>query len=343
MKTTKTFEIEIQRHNVTPAQFLAYLRSMQKKHPEMSNDFNLDQFAAEGWNASYTNALPSEKPCNAERVTDKPYEKQTYIRNFDGTTYNEIIEFQFDDDKTGHGYYYTVQIDVADEDREANTAETIAHTIANRARKAEAQEARAAKLEAEADEAEARGYTAQWWIESQRTEAASLRREAAATREAITASTTQTAAEAPQTADEIQTTDNTASVMKAAEKARQSRYSARQTAPLTFAIWDNVKNAPAIETTATGITAYMEIFGIDCIEPAPAETIPTTEAEPAPISDDERRTALDRLNREQNTANLFTNISPADVDSAVMMDRANAKTTANAPSGAGTPRTAQAE
>ena len=260
MKTTKTFEIEIQRHNVTPAQFLAYLRSMQKKHPEMSNDFNLDQFAAEGWNASYTNALPSEKPCNAERVTDKPYEKQTYIRNFDGTTYNEIIEFQFDDDKTGHGYYYTVQIDVADEDREANTAETIAHTIANRARKAEAQEARAAKLEAEADEAEARGYTAQWWIESQRTEAASLRREAAATREAITASTTQTAAEAPQTADEIQTTDNTASVMKAAEKARQSRYSARQTAPLTFAIWDNVKNAPAIETTATGITAYMEIF-----------------------------------------------------------------------------------
>ena len=69
--------------------------------------------------------------------------------------------------------------------------------------------------------------------------------------------------------------------------------------------------------------------------------------------------ALDRLNHAQNAANLFTNISPADVDSAVMMDRANATTTAtaysrpaydwtqdndtaNTTSGAGTPRTAQA-
>lgn len=102
-----------------------------------------------------------------------------------------------------------------------------------------------------------------------------------------------------------------------AENAHKSRYSARQTAPLTFAIWDNVKNAPIIETTSIGITAYMEIFGIDRIEPAP-------------ISDDERRAALDRLNHEQNAANMFTNISPADVDRAVMMDRANATTTATA-------------
>ena len=431
MKTTKTFEIEIQRHNVTPGQFLAYLRSMQKKHPEMANDFNLDQFAAESWSVSYTNALPSEKPCNAERVTDKPFNKQTYIRNFDGTTYNEIIEFDFDDEKTGHGYYYTVQIDVADEDREANTAETVAATIRRRSEKADHQEAKAAKIEAEADDAERRGYTSKWWIDSKRTEAATLRREATATREAIAASTTQDAAEAPQTADEIQTTDNTPAIMETVEKAHQSRYSARQTAPLTFAIWDNVKNAPIIETTSTGIMAYMEIFGIDRIEPAtieaprryfkvtyqhseyvwctniahavnaadvereysnhanvtireadaadveearrkgmpivecehvepePAETIPTTEAEPAPISDDERRAALDRLNHEQNAANLFTNISPTDVDNAVMMGRANATTTttaysrpaydwtqdndtANATSGAGTPRTAQA-
>lgn len=195
MKTAKTFEIEIERNNVTPAQFLAYLRSMQKKHPEMANDFNLSVFEAEGWSSSYTSALPSEKPCEAERITDKPYQKQTYIRNFDGTTYNEIIEFDFDDEKTGYGYYYTVQIDVADEDREANTAENVSAIIRRRAEQADRQEAKAEKTEQEANEAERRGYTAQGWIDSKRTDAAMLRREAAETRDAIKA--TQEAQEAP--------------------------------------------------------------------------------------------------------------------------------------------------
>jgi len=216
MKTTKAFELEIMRHNVTPAQFLAYVRQ-QTKRKGISFDMSSADFTREGWSFGYMNALPSEKPCNAETGTDKPYNKHTYIRNFDGTTYNEIIEFQFDDDKTGFGYYYTVQIDVADEDREANTAETIAHTIANRAKKAEAQEARAAKIEAEADEAEARGYAAQWWIEAQRTEAAKLRREAAATREAITASNAQATAEAPETSEETESEEQTTAPTDAAE------------------------------------------------------------------------------------------------------------------------------
>ena len=217
MKTTKAFELEIMRHNVTPAQFLAYVRQ-QTKRKGISFDMSSADFTREGWSFGYMNALPSEKPCNAETGTDKPYNKHTYIRNFDGTTYNEIIEFQFDDDKTGFGYYYTVQIDVADEDREANTAETIAHTIANRAKKAEAQEARAAKIEAEADEAEARGYAAQWWIEAQRTEAAKLRREAAATREAITASNAQATAEAPETSEETESEEQTTTATEAAEE-----------------------------------------------------------------------------------------------------------------------------
>lgn len=198
MKTTKTIEIEIERHNVTPAQFLAYLRSMQKKHPEMANDFDLNMFSREGWSSNYSNALPTERPCEAERVTDKPYQKQTYIRNHDGSTYNEIIEFQFDDEKTGHSYYYTVQIDVADEDREANTAENVAAIIRRRAEQADRQEVKAEKAEQEANEAERRGYTAQWWIDSKRTEAATLRREAAETRAAIKA--TQEAHEAAQEA-----------------------------------------------------------------------------------------------------------------------------------------------
>ena len=131
MKTNKTFEIEVMRHNVTPAQFLAYLRQMQKKHPEMSSDFDLDYFAMKGnysryeQDSRYTDGTPDTKPCESEICKVKPYDHQTYIRNFDGTTYNEIIEFQFDDEKTGTGYYYTVQIDVEDEDRESNTRENL--------------------------------------------------------------------------------------------------------------------------------------------------------------------------------------------------------------------------
>ena len=75
---------------------------------------------------------------------------------------------------------------------------------------------------------------------------------------------------------------------------QKSRYSARQTAPLTFAIWDNVKNVAAIETTANGITAYMEIFGIDHIEPTATEPAHQPAEAPqtaAPAQQDEQTTA----------------------------------------------------
>ena len=335
MKTRKTFEHEYQRYNVTPAQFLAYLRSMAKKYPgELCNDFNLDVFKGESWSIEYHDALPSERPCMSEICTDRPYEKQTYIRNFDGSTYNEIIEFQFDDETHGTGYYYTVQIDVDEADKEANTRETIADIIERRTKKADRYEAKAAKIEAEADEAEKRGYTDKWWVEMKRSEAAHIMNEVKENRTSIAEATAALeAVEAPQTADEIQTTDNTTPVMKAAEKAHQSRYSARQTAPLTFAIWDNVKNTPVIETTSNGITAYMEIFGIDRIEPAPTETTPATEAEPAPISNDECRAAMmDRMNAT-TTATAYSR--PA-------YDWTQDNDTANATSGAGTPRTVSA-
>lgn len=326
MKTRKTFEHEYQRYNVTPAQFLAYLRSMAKKHPgELCNDFNLAVFKAEGWTIDYSNALPSEKPCESERSIDRPYEKQTYIRNFDGTTYNEIIEFQFDNETHGTGYYYTVQIDVDEADKEANARENIAAIIERRTKKADREEAKAANIEAEADEAEKRGYTDKWWIEMKRSEAAHIMNEAKENRAAIAeANAALEAVEAPQTADNDSTTDNTPAIMKAAENVHKSRYSARQTAPLTFAIWDNVKNAPIIETTSNGITAYMEIFGIDRIDTdtaEPTDTANTGTAPDAPITETERRAALDRLNHAQNAANLFTNITPADIDREAMRGR----------------------
>lgn len=237
MKTRKVFEHEFTRHGVTPAQFLAYIRQQQKKHPgEIAYDCGLAMFAAEGWSFSYTNALPSEKPCASERGTDRPYDKQTYIRNFDGSVYNEIIEFQFDDEKTGTGYYYTVQVDVDEADREANTAEQIAGIIARRTEQAEHQEVQASKAEQEADEAERKGYTAKWWIESRRNEAKHLRNEAATTREAIAATlaeydvtTTQNAQEAPHIVPVEQTKEQTQSVTEPATGAHRGAQDAEQT------------------------------------------------------------------------------------------------------------------
>ena len=218
MNTKKAFEIELERHNVTPAQFLAYLRSQQKKHGEMASDFDLDMFRRDGgWNSYYSNALPSEKPCESEICKDKPYEKQTYVKWFNGAAYNEIIEFQFETETTGYGYYYTVQIDVDEADSAENEAENVAAIAARREKMAQRAEAQADRAEAEADRAEAGGYAHSLWIEAQRTTAEKLRREAQETRQAIKDSTT------TETTEDT-TTENGGT--EAAQRAAQSEDSA---------------------------------------------------------------------------------------------------------------------
>lgn len=104
-------EIEITRHNVTPAAFLAYVRSRleEKGMRDLSSDLDLDYFSrGNDLNFSYRN--DPEKPCKAEMSISRPYEMQTYILNWDGTSYNEICEFSFDDGKTGVGYYYLANV-----------------------------------------------------------------------------------------------------------------------------------------------------------------------------------------------------------------------------------------
>lgn len=100
--------IEIMRHNVTPAQFLAYVRSQLKKKGmrDVASDLDLEYFARGNsiFNSEYYNE--PGRPCKSEKSVSKPYEMQTYILNWDGSCYNEICEFEFDDEKTGHGYYY---------------------------------------------------------------------------------------------------------------------------------------------------------------------------------------------------------------------------------------------
>lgn len=121
--TTVEYELEVQRSNVTPGQFLAYVRA-RAKAKGLSVEMSARDFAADdGWNSSYDDATPDTKGtgCAAEINRGKPYDKQTYIRWYDGTVYNEIIEFDFDDEKTGHGYYYLVQKNAPEEAKDNNT------------------------------------------------------------------------------------------------------------------------------------------------------------------------------------------------------------------------------
>ena len=102
MKTNYT--IEIQRRNVTPAQFLAYVRRRLKATggDAFCGCLDLDYFAA-GSEPNYD----TERDGTHCISHSKPYSMQTYIRQ-DGRLYNEICEFEFDDEKTGYGYYYLI-------------------------------------------------------------------------------------------------------------------------------------------------------------------------------------------------------------------------------------------
>lgn len=181
MKTTKVYEIECMRHNVTPGQFLAYVRSQCKKHGG-NMEYSAATFASDGWNAKYSDELPDGRTgCASEIVTDKPYEKQTYVLGHDGTCYNQILEFDFWDEKTGTGYYYEVQTEVKPEDIADNVKECCLDIARRAIHKAERLEAKAAKAVDSIDE-----WTSKSWAEMtaraarwDREEAAELREKAA--------------------------------------------------------------------------------------------------------------------------------------------------------------------
>ena len=56
----------------------------------------------------------TDTPCEAETIRSFAYDYQIYILNWDGSMYNEICEFIFDDEKTGHGYYFQANRDAKD-------------------------------------------------------------------------------------------------------------------------------------------------------------------------------------------------------------------------------------
>lgn len=125
MKGNKTFEIEIQRANVTPAQFLAYVRSRvdAKGGRMLRSDLDTRYFAA-GDDLNFDiHHEGGELDGLHEKSISRPYEMQTFLRYANGATYNEICEFDFDDDKTGHGYYYLVNVDAVEDENATESAE----------------------------------------------------------------------------------------------------------------------------------------------------------------------------------------------------------------------------
>lgn len=109
----KTTSIELSRHNVTPAQFLAYVRRMLEKKGirDIASDLDLNYWAA-GPDLNFDIKHDPDGPCEREVSVSQPYDMQTYIKNWDGTVFNEICEFQFDDEKKGYGYYYLCNTEI---------------------------------------------------------------------------------------------------------------------------------------------------------------------------------------------------------------------------------------
>ena len=93
-----TQQIELQRSNVTPSQFLSYVKHQLKKRGmrDIASDLDLNYFRA-GCDLNFDYRDEPGKPCKAEK---------TYVLGWDGSCYNEICEFDFDNEKIGHGYYY---------------------------------------------------------------------------------------------------------------------------------------------------------------------------------------------------------------------------------------------
>lgn len=101
-------ELELSSHNCTPAQFLSYVRSQIRKHGITGVDpMDIDlRYWERGEGCEFDHRYEPGGPCQREIFTSKPYEFQCYIRNLDGSTFNHIMEFQFDDEKKGFGYFY---------------------------------------------------------------------------------------------------------------------------------------------------------------------------------------------------------------------------------------------
>ena len=125
-------EAEYLRTNVTVGQFLSYVRVNLRKRGlnEWADGIDYENFISGNWSCKIDHAKLNDEAFTQlgvayEEVRDLPYNKMSYQRKANGAVSNEIIEFVFDNESTGHGYYYAVDcVDEADSvESTADTAE----------------------------------------------------------------------------------------------------------------------------------------------------------------------------------------------------------------------------
>lgn len=123
-----TYEVEVSRNNVTLSAFFSAVKAACKKKGSECNvireefekpiaEYNISYHVKDGikyWSENNGRTIEydaTDAPNKSETYRIKPLDFQTYILNFDGSMFNEICEFTFDDDKRGHGYYYQANRD----------------------------------------------------------------------------------------------------------------------------------------------------------------------------------------------------------------------------------------
>lgn len=107
------FECNITRRNVTPAAFMAYVRRRLTANGGIDYAGDLDTRNLETGSSHCSWDTTAEDGTHCISV-EKPYHLQNYTRFPDGRVYNEIIEFDFDDEKTGCGYYYLLDAEITE-------------------------------------------------------------------------------------------------------------------------------------------------------------------------------------------------------------------------------------
>lgn len=140
------FEVEFLRTNVTVGQFLSYVRAQLRKRglDELANGIDYDNFVSGDWCCKVDHKERNDEAyvslgVEYEEVKDMPYDKKSYQRKANGAISNEIVEFIFDDEKTGRGYYYAVEDEVesvestADETTvaESESVESVENDVCN--------------------------------------------------------------------------------------------------------------------------------------------------------------------------------------------------------------------
>jgi hypothetical protein len=103
------YEIECQRTGITPKSFFSYCKAQAaKKGVDIETWANYEDWTNEAIRneRSESNHSDWDEP-KREICQAMPYDWQLYLER----AYNFILEFQFDDEKTGYGYMYLVEFE----------------------------------------------------------------------------------------------------------------------------------------------------------------------------------------------------------------------------------------